>query len=93
MKLVSTFLPAQIGNRYFLFPVGQATVEGRNMLELNETGYDIIQCLIEDCSIDTIVSVISQKYDAHGDEKETVYRLVSEYVTKLLEMNYLIMND
>lgn len=93
MKLVSTFLPAQIGNRYFLFPVGQATVEGRNMLELNETGYDIMMCLLEDCSLDTLVDKISQKYEALGSEKETIYMLVSEYVTKLLDMNYLIMKD
>lgn len=93
MKLTESYLLKQIGERYFLIPVGQAIIEGYKTIELNRTGFDIISCMLENTTIEKLVQDVACMYEATEDEIETIGRLVSEYVTKLLEINYLLIKD
>ncbi len=93
LRLSKQYFPRKIGDRYFVFPVGQMIAEGMSAIEVNSTVFDIVLSLENGKTFQELVDEMVAKYEASEEEKETVEHMVSHCVTKLLEFNKLLIND
>ena len=89
MKLNENFLIHQSENGEILIPVGEETKRFHGVIKLNPTGADIVHLLEnEDLSLE---EVLNHFYNEYPDaSKEDINKGVSEFVTKLREINAII---
>lgn len=86
MRLKDGFLLRKVAGEHVVVPTGDAMVDFKAMISLNETGAFLWEALKEDKSEVQLVEVLLKEYDV--DEK-TASEDVAEFVALLNEKNLL----
>lgn len=80
MRISKEFVLREIADEYVLVPVGKTALSFNGLVTLNELGALIWNLLLEEKSIDDIVSVIVEEYEV---SRETAYKDTMEYLVYL----------
>lgn len=87
MKLKYQLAVQEIAGTYMAVAVGADARKYSNVLNLNETGKEIVELLQQDTTVDAIVTALSQKYEG----KESVIRAsVEKIIQKMTEEGLLV---
>lgn len=86
MRLKDGFLLRKVAGEYVVVPTGDAMVDFKAMISLNETGAFLWEALREDKSEAQLVDELLKEYDV--DEK-TASEDVAEFIALLNEKNLL----
>ena len=63
MKIKEGFIKSRLGDECVVVPVGAQTVDFRGLITLNETGEFIWEILLEEKSLEDVVSAMTREYD------------------------------
>lgn len=79
MKFKYSFEFVNMGDEIIMVPVGDGANQVKGVIKLNETGYKIIQMMMQGMKTDDIVSSLAEKYDNDKD-------IIKEYVCKVVDI-------
>ncbi len=83
MQLVDGYLTREIMGSYVLIPVGQKIVDSKNILKTNETGYFIMNQLLNDISYDELLSAVNIEYEVAGEEQDIIKKDLDSFLQEL----------
>lgn len=63
MKLKYTFDAVDMGDETIAVPVGEGADQMHGVVKLNKSGYEIMEMLQEDKTVEDIVDILATKYD------------------------------
>ncbi len=86
MKLKYSFEAVNMGNEIIMVPVGDNADQVHGVLKMNSEGQEIVNMLINETDVDSIINSLSEKYNA---EKELIKKNVQDIV-QLLRDNKLL---
>ena len=90
MKLNENFLIHQSDNGEILIPVGDETKRFHGVVKLNTTGSEIVHLLENnDLSLEYVLNHFYQ--ECPNDDREEIKKGVSEFISKLVEINAIIL--
>lgn len=87
MKLKYQLAVQEIAGTYMAVAVGADARKYSNVLNLNETGKEIVEQLQQETTVDAIVVALSQKYEG---EESVIRASVEKIVKKLTEEGLLV---
>lgn len=85
MKLKSGFVLREVAGSFVVVPTG-SELDFNGMINLNETGKTIWNCLENDTDIDAVIAVILSEYDT---DEATARTAVEGFVEKLRSHGFL----
>ena len=85
MKIKNIFESEELNNERIMVSLDNAEFNG--LIRANQTASFILDCLKEDCTIETIVQ---QMITVYGISKEKAYEGVCKIVSQLKELNLLV---
>lgn len=87
MRLKDGFLLRKVAGEFIVVPSGDAMIDFKAMISLNETGATLWEALKEEKSESDLVQVLLGEYDV---DRETAAEDVGEFVNLLKEKNLLV---
>ena len=85
MRISNDFLLRKVYDQYILFPVGQAIIEQRKIMKLNETGYVIAQKMLEEISYEELFNECIQEYRIENEEIEEFTNCLHVFLEQMKE--------
>lgn len=87
MKLKYQLAVQEIAGTYMAVAVGADARKYSNVLNLNETGKEIVELLQQDTTVEAIVTALSQKYEG---EESVIRASVEKIIQKMTEEGLLV---
>lgn len=86
MRIKKGFVLRPVAGEYVIIATGEASKEFYGMIKVNETGADIWQALIEECTEEEIVQRLTDKYEI---DKDTALSSVQAFVKKMEQAGFM----
>ncbi len=80
MKIKTDYVLHSMGNEYVVVAVNDRTEELRGMIRLNETGAFLWREMMNDCTEETLVQALTEKYEV---SRETASDAVHSFLEQL----------
>lgn len=86
MKVNSEFVLREIAGEYILVSAGSAATNFNGLISMNEVGSTIFKALVEECSVEKLINVVTSEYDI---DKETAEQDIKEFLNQLRQIKAL----
>lgn len=86
MKIKENFMLRKVADCFVVVPIGSAVAEFNGMINLNEAGAFLWQCLENETTIEDVVKAMLEQYEV---DEATAKKDVERFVTQLREASLL----
>ena len=86
MKIKENFMLRKVADCFVVVPIGAAVAEFNGMINLNEAGAFLWQCLENETTTDDVVKAMLEQYDV---DEATAKKDVDRFVAQLREASLL----
>lgn len=89
MKLSEDYLLTRVFGQPVLIPVGQAIMDHKSMMQLNETGFLIAEKLLSEKTMEQLLESCFVEMNCSEDERHDMEQYVMEFIYELRKQNVL----
>ena len=87
MRVSETVIYRCVAGEHILVPIGSSAIDTNGLVVLNEVGAEVWNLLAAEKTLDEIVAMIAESYDA---EPDIIRKDVQELLQKLIKLGFVL---